>query len=100
MINIPIHAKYSENEHKTGANKKGFMPCVVCGKAISKKSTSAKVVRVHNGGISLVTEEEALVMDEGADLGSYPLGADCLRRYPVLKPYVLGLWIDLNKVIE
>jgi hypothetical protein len=27
-------------------------------------------------------------MDPGADLGCYPIGADCLRRHPELRPYV------------
>jgi hypothetical protein len=84
MINVPHHPNY----HKNSDGMPGeCLPCVVCGKPI-KMDTARYTVHLHDGGSVLVTEAEAATMDPSADLGCYPIGADCLRRHPELRSYV------------
>jgi hypothetical protein len=48
------------------------------------------MVYVHNGGCDIVTDaeyEELDKTDSGAGLGGYPIGPDCLKRHPDIKPY-------------
>lgn len=56
----------------------------MCGRAVTKPQWT---VHLHNGGESLVTEEEAAKLDAAGDMGCYPIGADCLRKHPEVKPY-------------
>lgn len=89
MIGIPFHPKYTENSqrsHGKDEQGRGCMPCAVCGRAIITE-TALWWVHIHNGGISFVTDAEAKEMGEGGDVGFYPLGSDCYRRHPELKPY-------------
>lgn len=60
-------------------------PCVVCGKAVT--SARRKMVRMWWGTV-LVTEAESGTLDAGGDMGYYPIGSECLRNHPELKPYV------------
>ena len=85
MISVPHHPNYHKNHR--GMMPDGCLPCVVCGKPI-KMATARYTVHLHDGGVVLVTEAEAVTMDPGADLGCYPIGADCLRSHPELRPYV------------
>jgi len=69
-------------------------PCAVCDKPIN--ITKHKLfVWVHEGGASIVTEAEGKKLNEtghrGSDLGLHPVGRDCIRRYPELEPYVVGV---------
>jgi len=49
------------------------------------------LVNLHGGGTVLVTDEEQVEWNDAGrsaeDLSGYPLGSDCLRNYPELKPY-------------
>lgn len=81
MVRIPFHPRYIENRDRCGV----AYPCVVCGKGIVKPRY---MVHVHNGGLDLVTEDEAAQLSEAADLGWNPLGRDCYRKHPELHPYV------------
>jgi hypothetical protein len=60
-------------------------PCIVCGREV--KTQRPNFLRVHGGGIYAVTEDEAESMDRAGDCGLQPIGPECLRRYPELKPY-------------
>lgn len=64
----------------------GEYPCIVCGKPIDP-ARATHMVHVHRGGGWAVTEEEAGKIDQSYDLGLHPIGSDCLRRHPELKPY-------------
>lgn len=88
-IEIPMVEDYHENSRKTGANRDGYMPCIVCGRAVSM-AKEHWMVYVHGGGHTAVTDEEYEEMEvtqPGAGLGGYPIGPDCLRRNVDLKPY-------------
>lgn len=66
-------------------------PCLVCGRGCA---SSAPHVHLHGGGTLIVTSEEAAQLDAegwgGEDMGAYPVGRDCLRRHPELRPYVIA----------
>jgi hypothetical protein len=81
MITIPHHPDYRKNQDKAG----DLLPCVICGRGI--KSENPKMVHVHNGGTSIVTEEEAKTLDPAADMYFFPIGPCCLRKHPEIKPY-------------
>ena len=80
-------AEYEKHEQRC---KDDETPCCVCGRGI-KNAKAAGMIHMHNGGWYAVTETEAAklkVTMPGGDLGFWPIGADCLRRHPELKPYV------------
>lgn len=48
---------------------------------------------VHCGGYVAVTKAEGVRLNAdpktaGGDPGGYPIGADCLKKHPELRPYV------------
>jgi uncharacterized cupin superfamily protein len=77
-------ASRNQNEGKTAD---GMMPCVICGK-LTKITDKTNHLHVHAGGALIVNEDEAASMDSGGDMYFFPVGNDCLRRHPELKPYV------------
>lgn len=81
MIPVP----YNSNRKVDPMMREGYEPCLICGRPTNYKR--AAVVHVHGGGAVIVTEEEAASMNPAADLGAQPIGPDCLRRHPELRPY-------------
>lgn len=65
-------------------------PCVICGIPVNKPRFMCHVV--GGGGVALHPDDEHLfAADEAAlngDVGCHPVGADCLRRFPEMKPFV------------
>lgn len=86
MIKIPFSPDYSKNRDRYNQGSDD-QPCIICGKLV-KDQNNRYSVHVHEGGTHIVTEEEAATMDEASDLGFYPIGLDCLRQHPELRPYV------------
>ncbi len=87
MIRIPYADDHTRNQERVAFK---YTPCIICGRAI--KAESPAMVRVY-WGTHIVTKEEAeqLHIEEsgdGGDLYYYPIGPDCLRKYPDIKPYV------------
>ena len=82
MIEIPMSKHFSGNKARCRGD---HTPCAVCGQGIAKPWRHA--VHVHEGGGRLVQEAEAEGLSEGADLGFWPIGADCLARHKALRPY-------------
>lgn len=66
--------------------------CVVCDKPI-KTAGHKFFLWVHNGGSQAVTKAEGERLNasgrQGADLGLQPIGRDCLRKNPELKPFLM-----------
>jgi hypothetical protein len=83
MIDIPMNKDFCEQAEKC---KDAVQPCIVCGKPAP---TTPFSIHVHCGGGTAVTEEEAAKLDEGADLGMYPIGRNCLKKHPELKEYAV-----------
>lgn len=83
MIEIPHHPNYSKNQERITGDA---YPCVVCGKAVTRPNP--KQVRMWLG-TALVTDAEAEALnDPASDMGYYPIGNDCLRKHPELRPYM------------
>lgn len=82
MIKIPTSASYSKNY---AGHSGEHEPCCVCGKAVK---APRHYLHMHCGGSHAVTEAEAATLPDNADLGMQPVGADCLRKHPELRPYV------------
>lgn len=85
MITIPYHKDFQKNQEKAG----DLLPCVVCGRGI--KAKNPRMVHVHDGGASIVTEDEAAKLNPNADMCFFPIGPCCLRKHPELKPYIQRL---------
>lgn len=65
--------------------KSDCQPCIICGRQVRDPRY---MVHVHDGGDSIVTEVEASMLSESADMGLFPIGPDCLKAHPEIKPYV------------
>jgi len=87
MIDIPFNKDFSEQMERTGNGE--YPSCIICGRGIR---VPRRMVHVHDGFASLVSEQEAQELNasghEGADMGMWPIGSDCLKLHPELKPYV------------
>lgn len=84
MIAIPHTDRYRANvaRHTDDDEQR---PCAVCGRPLRKGRVSYWLYE-HNG--SALSQSEAIrVPKDERDL--LPLGGDCLRRNPDLRPYVL-----------
>lgn len=84
MIDIPFNPDFNEQFDRSSKNGE-FLPCVVCGRMCKNPRY---LTHVHGGFSVLVTEDEAKTMNEGADMGMFPIGSDCLKKHPELRPYV------------
>jgi len=80
---IQTSPNYFRNyDGSTGPDHAG--PCVVCGKGVTPRQ--ARYLMVDLATYDAVTPEEAKTRPES---GGHPIGADCLRRHPELKPYIV-----------
>jgi hypothetical protein len=59
-----------------------FWPCIVCGLPIDGQK--AKWIHVIDGGCRAAEDGDEI--DPGGDMYWHPIGPDCLRRQPQLKP--------------
>lgn len=79
---------YSPAREKNERNYKGepgvHEPCFICGKAVDTTKPHYMVHIVDGGGIA-ATEEEAKHFDPNGDMGSFPVGSECIRKQPGLK---------------
>ena len=88
MIDIPYSDHREENERRF-RRKPAHERCLLCGRPVRKER--AQWVHVHEGGSSIVTEEEAFALNvagqSGGDMYGFPIGPDCWRSHPELHPY-------------
>lgn len=82
MFEIPRHPNYHKNQCKAPENTS---PCICCGKPVK----NAKYWVATWDGYYAVTQDEVGELDPAGDSGGFPIGADCLRKHPELKPYVV-----------
>jgi hypothetical protein len=75
---------------KARAPRDNECACVVCDRPV-KMDAPVWVLWIHGGGAEAVTAAEGerrnAAGGEASDLGTQPIGPDCLRRHPELKPY-------------
>jgi len=84
MLKIIRNADYDKWKNRV---KGDDAPCIICGRGAG---SNAPVVHVHNGGDSVVTDEEVATLDDAGDLGLQPIGRNCLKKHPEYLPYVKG----------
>lgn len=91
MIELPQSPNRDKNQERYGGGALDETECAVCAKPIKNDKITAEI-HVHGGWGAVVTEDEAAAMRgtaaEGGDMGMWPVGSDCLRKHPELKPYV------------
>lgn len=86
MIAIPYNQKLiDKNEKRYGSNDGSA--CIICSAKIKNLDNHKLWVRIVNGGGYIGTVNDA-EQRPSADLGYYPIGADCLKNHPELKQYV------------
>jgi hypothetical protein len=85
MLDFTPNADHREQEQRI----KDFhdTPCVICGRGV--KEPWKHTVHVYLG-FTLITSEEAENIDPSGDLGAWPIGANCLKKHPEIKPYLIG----------
>jgi hypothetical protein len=84
-INIP-ERRASESLIKARRSRFGSAyECIVCGLPAPAPKFYCHVI--EGGGVALHPDDEALYVPDGGDMCNLPVGADCLRRNPQLKPY-------------
>lgn len=81
MLTIPKSPKHNANMDRAGE----LEPCIVCGKGI-KNLNKAKWLNTVFGS-EAITPAEAAQFTPGELSGAFPIGPDCLRRHPELRPY-------------
>ena len=85
MISIPYNQKLIDrNEKRFGVNDGS--QCIICSAKIKKLDNHRLWVRIISGS-HIGTSDEAQ-HNQDADMGYYPIGADCLRNNPQIIPYV------------
>jgi hypothetical protein len=85
MIEIKHSENYAKNQSR---NKDNAYPCIICGKSVNNPK---HFVRLFYGAtVVMETEARAIIEKEGegGDMLYYPVGSDCLKKHPELKPYV------------
>lgn len=81
-IQIPKSPQYDQNNKKC---KGIYYPCVVCGKEVRKPKYMIECV---HGGCDVAAMPDTADTSDGGYMGLYPIGFDCLKNHPELKPYV------------
>jgi hypothetical protein len=91
-IAVPYNDDHHEQCERTGAMRDGYEPCIVCGRAVNVGKNHWRV-RVHDGGSRIMHDTEADKLNElgfaASELGSHPIGPDCLKKHPEVKPYAV-----------
>jgi hypothetical protein len=82
MIEIKHNSDYHEQQSRY--RYRGFLPCIVCGKEVTKPKYWLHVWY----GTSAVLPSEIDGLEPGGDTGFYPIGTNCVRSHPELKEYV------------
>jgi hypothetical protein len=74
---------YDRNESRCEPDE---TPCKLCGRPI-KDQSKAKQLHFGTGNAVLITEDEPEV-GTADDCGYFPVGPNCARKYPELKPFL------------
>lgn len=75
------NARYHQNAEKAAS---GSTPCVLCGKGVAPGRVKVSVM-VDQARNRIVRPETA-----ARESGAWPIGSECLRKYPALKAYAIG----------
>jgi len=80
MIKIHCNPDHRENEQRI---KNGETGCFICGKGVKEPWKNS--IHVYLGYYAVMEDEK---IEEGGDMGMFPVGSDCLKKYPELLPYI------------
>ncbi len=61
--------------------------CIVCGLPTPSPRFYCHVI--EGGGVALHPDDEHLYVPDGGDMCHLPLGSECLRKHPQLKPFAI-----------
>lgn len=81
---IPKSKQYDANRERYGHGVN--YPCVVCGRPVSNPKYMVECV---NGGVSECVMPETADTSDPGYMGFFPVGPDCLKKHPELKPFVV-----------
>lgn len=81
MIELPRSPNYQKNAARIRGD---YAPCAVCGKAVIKGNKAVHIVR---GGGYVANQFDAI--DPAGDCGIWPIGPECIKAHPELKPYLI-----------
>lgn len=83
-IKTKMSKRYNENANSNDN------PCIICGKECKPGS---QMLWAHGGSLEMVVTfeygTELNKTDPGADMGCWPIGPDCLKKNPQLKPFII-----------
>lgn len=83
-VRIPRHcAPFALMQERRGKYPNA-LACACC--ELPVPSPEFWVHIINGGGEALYAEDEQRYTSDGADLGCYPVGPECAKKYPVLKP--------------
>jgi hypothetical protein len=77
------YQKFIRNQERCGSDE---TPCIVCGKGCKNPQW---MVHLSDGGMYIVTEQEAQEMNDNLEMGWWPVGTDCYRNNPEIRPYAV-----------
>lgn len=69
---------FGEKYHDKGAP---FLACIACARDTSKQGESLGVWIV--GGGSLIAHPEVKELNDGGDMGWFPVGSECIKKVPL-----------------
>lgn len=68
-------------KYQAKSNKHYFLTCVFCGRDTSKQGESNGVM--VSGGGAFIVHPEDYPMNDGGDMGWFPIGSECIKSVPV-----------------
>lgn len=83
-MKIPKSADYAANLRRYRGGDR--QPCVVCGRPVKAPTFMVECV---NGGLDECVLPGTADTTDAAYMGAFPVGPDCLRRHPELRPFVV-----------
>lgn len=63
-------------------------PCAVCGVHVPRAKVFVHMI--EGGGVALHCADAEAYVPDGGDMGMYPVGSDCIKAHPELKPYIFN----------
>jgi hypothetical protein len=84
-IKLPFNPDFSETASRYPCGDQEYH-CVICGKPV-KMASRPWCLRIINGGFDVATIETEEQIDPAGDLYWLPIGNNCLRKHPELKPW-------------
>ena len=92
MYEIQVDENWHENQQRGRCRYPGCAPCAVCGRMVDTNKAHW-MVHLHKGGFMAVTEAEAEALNathgDNADMGGFPVGPECAKNLPELRPYLV-----------